>query len=114
MKRPPCIKGLEAYKKGCPEKAWDGQEGCPCWKEYIVSMRENPLKKEARKQCIDIWNHEFLWASMGLQEGVQQAVETFRNNMTTEEGVPKPDPAMVQLLQLFHLQQQARLIANNS
>ena len=102
-KRRPCILGLRQFEKtGCPQKSWDGEEGCPAWKELILSNRENPLKKENKAQCIMEWQFEFQWSMLGLLEGNQQAIETFRNGMvsTGADGVtyPKPDPAMVTLL----------------
>jgi len=80
--KPPCIKGLKRFeKKGCPQKCWDGKEGCPAWIELPVSTMGNPLKKEIRKQCLDMWLWEFAWASMGQREVVQQATESNRNMM---------------------------------
>lgn len=77
---PPCIRGLKRFeKKGCPQKGWDGKEGCPAWKELVVASRDNPLKKEIQKKCIDLWLWEFQWAGMGQREGLQQATESNRN-----------------------------------
>ena len=77
---PPCIRGLKRFeKKGCPQKAWDGKEGCPAWIELVVSSRGSPLKKEIKKQCLDLWLWEFQWAGMGQLEGVQKATEGNRN-----------------------------------
>ena len=100
---PPCIRNLNAFaKKGCPKKSWDGKEGCPCWIELSVSKRGNPLEKEIKKQCLDMWLFEFQWAMMGLLEGNQQATESFRNGMVQEgpdgEFHPKPDLATVLLV----------------
>jgi len=100
--KPPCIRNLDKFKKtGCPEKQWDGEEGCPAWIELSVADRDNPNKREIRKQCLDKWLWEFNWAMLGLLEGNQQAIETFRNGMiqTTSDGqaVPRPDPAVVSL-----------------
>ena len=77
--KPPCIRGLHQFKKGCPEQKWNGESGCPCWIELSVGTVGNPLQKEIKKQCIDLWNHEFQWASLGAMEGVQQAMEGNRN-----------------------------------
>jgi len=101
----PCIKNLESFKKkGCPQKIWDGKEGCPCWIEMPVTNRGNPLKKEIRKQCIDLWMWEFQWAMLGLLEGNQQAVESFRNGMVEvgpdNKDRPKSDPGIIALIKL--------------
>ena len=108
--KPPCIRNLDRFKKGCPQKIWDGQEGCPCWIEMAVANRENPLKKEVKKNCIDLWAFDFNWAILGLLEGNQEATERFRNAMVQPDpndplndnkAFPKSDPAMVKLYSLF-------------
>ena len=115
-KNPPCIRNLEKFRKsGCPEKQWDGEEGCPAWIELSTATRENPNKREIKKQCLDKWLWDFNWAMLGLLEGNQQAVETFRNGMIqkTQDGqtVPKPDPAVVSLLSFLNdLKNQQRII----
>ena len=77
---PPCIRGLKRFeKKGCPQKEWDGKEGCPAWIELVISSRGSPLKNEIKKQCLDLWLWEFSWAGMGQREGMQQATESNRN-----------------------------------
>ena len=97
--KPPCIRGLAAFKKGCPER--DGEGGCPAWVELLVTPRGEPLKpKDKIGRCIDRWQHEFQLTMLSLLEGNQQAVESFRNNMTTDGG-PRPDPAVVHLVQLL-------------
>lgn len=114
--KPPCIRNLEKFKKsGCPEKQWDGEEGCPAWIELSVADRDNSTKREVKKQCLDKWLWEFNWAMLGLLEGNQQAIETFRNGMvqTTDDGqvVPRPDPAVVSLLGFFNkLEETQRII----
>lgn len=100
MSMPPCIRGIKQFSKGCPQKEWNGQDGCPAWKELTVTVRGEPLKKQIKKQCIDLWLHDFQYEALGLLLGNQQATESFRNNMTTEEG-PKPDPAVLGLMQLI-------------
>ena len=78
--KPPCIRGLKRFeKKGCPQRPWDGEGGCPAWIELSVGVKGNPLQKEIRKQCIDLWTWEFQWAGMGQREGMQQATEESRN-----------------------------------
>ena len=80
MKTKPCIRSLPEFKKsGCPQKEWDGKEGCPAWKERIISKKGNPQEKETKKQCIDLWMFDFAWSSLGTMEGVQIATEANRN-----------------------------------
>ena len=113
---PPCIRNLDQFKKkGCPRKAWDGQEGCPCWIEMSVAEKGNPLKKEIKKQCLDLWLWEFQWAMLGLLEGNQQATESFRNSMVEVAGdgkaYPKSDRGTMALLSLFQGLQERQRIA---
>jgi hypothetical protein len=104
-KKRPCIRNMAAFKKGCPEKCWDGREGCPAWTEITLPKPDNPAEKEIIKNCLDIFMFRMQWDSLGLLEGNQRAVETFRNGMTvsTTDGrtVPKPDPALQQLVLLL-------------
>jgi hypothetical protein len=98
------------HKKGCPKKEWDGHEGCSNWITMSIPLRENPLKKEARSQCIDKWYFDFQWAMLGLLEGNQVATETFRNAMVqvspeTGKPEPKPDPAMKKMLDIVSANQ---------
>lgn len=81
MKRAVCIRGLPAFKKGCPQHSWNSEtgEGCPAWIEMPVAVRGNPQQKEIKGQCIDIWMWEFQWAALGMLEGNQQAMEGNRN-----------------------------------
>jgi len=114
---PPCTRGLPQFKKGCPERSWDGESGCPYWKEMSVPTRENPQQQIPKKQCIDLWMFEFSWALLGLLEGNQEAVERFRNAMCVSnptdplndnKASPKPDPAMVRLVQLLEEEKKTR------
>lgn len=104
-KKPPCIRNLPSFKKGCPEKGWDGNEGCQCWVELSVPKKSNPLEKEIKKHCIDIWMFILQLESVGLLEGNQIAIETFRNGMTfaSEDGkvYPRANPASIELLKIF-------------
>ena len=116
-KKPPCIRGLFQFKKGCPERTWDGEEGCPCWIEMSVPTRSDPEQHVTKKQCIDKWLFDFQWSTLGLLEGNQGAVESFRNAMCTPDpkdpfnankATPKPDPAMLHLVKLFESEKQNR------
>ena len=81
----PCIRGLREYKKGCPERSWNGKDGCPAWiEEQATVIEDGVAQKKMFKNCIDVWN---LYIMKGLSrglEGVQQATETFRNGMCEE------------------------------
>lgn len=111
MKKPPCIRGLKAFKSGCPERPWDGEEGCPAWVVRAMPRKDNPLLVEPIAMCLDHWMFRLSYDACGLLEGNQQAVESFRNGMTlvdpdTGKTVPRPDPASVAMFQLISLQAQ--------
>jgi hypothetical protein len=96
--RRPCIRGLKAFSRGCPMKMWDGESGCPAWIELLVTPRNEPAKpKDKVGRCIDHWMLELKLSELGLLEGNQRAIESFRNNMSVD-GSPKPDPVIVKLL----------------
>ena len=104
-KNPPCIRNLDRFKKtGCPQCLWDGVAGCPAWVEMITADPDNPAKQRTEKKCIDLWTFQFTWAQLGLLEGNQQAIESFRNGMVYQAAdgstQPKPDPALVQLVNM--------------
>jgi len=109
--KPICIRNLEKFKeKGCPERCWDGEGGCPAWIEMIVSKRNNPEEKVLEKMCVDLWQHKFQWAMLGMLEGNQSAVESFRNAMCSPDpndpfndnkAWPKPDPYTVRMVQIL-------------
>lgn len=99
MKKAPCTRGLSAFKKGCPGQSWDGENGCPLWREDLITVPEgNGTKEVVRAQCVDLWQYDFMWWNHARMSGTQQAVEMFRNNMSVA-GSPKPDPAMVRILE---------------
>ena len=106
---PPCVRNIHKFRKtGCPEKCWDGREGCTCWVEMSISSKENPQKKDIVKMCLDMWMLRFQLDALGLLEGNQQATESFRNGMIFKKSDgsigPKADPAMVAMLNLFQNQ----------
>jgi len=76
MKRPPCIRGLKEFKKGCPQRKWDGGEGCPAWLEDWVVVKG---EREWKGMCVDIWLSLYMRFSLGLMEGAQIAAEGNRN-----------------------------------
>lgn len=117
----PCIRNLDCFKKtGCPEKAWDGQEGCPAWKEYIVPQ-EGDKPPTIIKDCIDILKEHWAFEALKLLEGNQQATESFRNGMceTGPDGrvYPKPDAGICSLLSIIEnatlKSSSTRLLNNN-
>lgn len=105
---PPCVRNLEIFKKtGCPQKCWDGEEGCSAWIEMTVAEKDAPLKPVIKKMCIDLWQFDLSVSILGALEGNQKALESFRNGVvevdkTTGETRPKPDPAVISLLQMVH------------
>jgi len=108
-KRPPCIRNLECFKEGgCPRKSWDSdeEEGCTAWMEMTVSAQDNPQKPITKKMCIDMWQFDLSVSILGALEGNQQALESFRNGMVTTDpsgmNHPKPDPAVLTLIQMVH------------
>jgi len=102
MKGAPCIRGLRAYKKGCPGKPWDGKEGCAAWHEDLITVKADETP-EMRSFCIDVWAYYFRWWHEARLSGNQQAVESFRNNMTVS-GSPRPDPGVLKLIDMIESQ----------
>jgi hypothetical protein len=104
-KKPPCIRNLSSFKKGCPQTLWDGEEGCPCWIEMTFPKKDNPKETEILKHCVDIWMFIMQRDALGLLEGNQAAIESFRNGMTFAAGdgktYPRANPASVELLKIF-------------
>lgn len=112
MKKAPCIRGLREFRKGCPGRPWDGEQGCPAWIELLITPRNEPTKpKEKVGRCIDNWQIELKLTELGLLEGNQMAIESFRNNMTVD-GSPRPDPAVCKLLSVIDDFKRAQAIAN--
>jgi hypothetical protein len=102
----PCIRGLREFKRGCPE----GGE-CPAWITRTVPTRTNPAVGETISQCLDIWMLTVNWDTNKLLEGVAQAIESFRNNMTevTEGGsFPKTSRGMAHLINMVEKQMENR------
>ena len=100
MKKPPCIRSIPKFKKGCPQRPWDGEVGCTAWIEKELPDDANPNKKVMVRQCLDLWMFKLGWDANSIAVGNQQAVESFRNNMTTD-GKPKPDPALVHIANMM-------------
>jgi len=103
--KPPCTRGLPEFQDGCPKRPWDAEtgEGCPLWIEREVATRENPIVREMRRQCVDRWQWDFQWATLGLLEGNQAAIEQLRNGLLfyddkSKTVLPKPDYATLELV----------------
>ena len=96
MKHPPCIRGLRAYKKGCPQRPWNGESGCPAWIEKQLPTKGG-TETTRIAECLDMFMMRLHYDANRLLEGNQQAIETFRNNMS-EPGQPKPDPILARML----------------
>jgi hypothetical protein len=108
-KRPPCIRNLKCFEEtGCPEREWDGEEGCTAWMEMVVGTKADTGRPKTKRMCIDMWQFDFSFSILGALEGNQQAIESFRNGMVMvdPEGQthPKPDPGVLSLLNMVHQQ----------
>lgn len=110
----PCIRNLDCFrKKGCPEKSWNGVEGCPAWKEYsqVIEAGQPP---RILKDCIDIFSEIWLKEALGISEQVVTSVQSFRNGMV-EKGAdgntyPKADIGTLSLVAAIkHRQMQLEL-----
>ena len=98
-----CVRGLKEFKKsGCSET-------CPLHINVKNSMTDGTI--EEFSGCADIWQATQLFKLNVRLDGIQQAIESLRNNISTKDG-PKPDPALVKLLNLSLDTQRARKIAN--
>jgi len=110
----PCIRGLKAFKKGCPEKAWNGSDGCPAWKEYTIPQTDG--KPIILRDCIDGLSEHWRFEALKLLEGNQKATESFRNGMceSAPDGkvYPKMDRAVLGLVEILQTEQRKRLEQN--
>ncbi len=91
-RNPPCTGSQDKgfLKNGCPEKYWDGQSGCPKWKEY-TQPGESGKSPAIIKGCTDILLEHWQFEALKMLEGNQQATESFRNGMCeTINGVTQP------------------------
>lgn len=119
--KPPCTRGLQQFKNGCPERPYNPNDGtgCPLWVEKETPTLENPQVKRTNKMCVDRWYWTFLWSILGALEGCQMATETFRNGMlvpdpddplNASKAWPKPDKGILRLIELIEKEQQNRQI----
>jgi hypothetical protein len=109
----PCIRGLKDFQKsGCPEKHWDGQDGCPAWKEYTVPGEPSKPPKII-KDCIDCLSEHWQFEALKMLEGNQMATESFRNCMCEEvagQVVPKMDRAVMELVSILQREKEDRAL----
>lgn len=118
MNNPPCTRGLKYFEEaGCPEREYNYADGtgCPLWIEKEVPTRENPQVRKKNAMCADKWTWLFQWSILGALEGNQMATETFRNAMCEPDptnpmsaGQPKPDRAVLKLIELIEAEQKNR------
>ena len=99
--RPPCIRGIQAFKKGCPQRAFTDRDpdGCPAWIELSMPTKGGTDSIKI-SECVDLYKARLQFDSNRLLEGNVQAIESFRNNMSTDRG-PRPDPAMVRMVEFI-------------
>jgi hypothetical protein len=92
-----CIRGLKAFKKGCPEHCGPG--GCPAWIEREVPNKNGGTEKVA--ECLDLFMARMTWHTNAILQGNQKAIESFRNGMVAKSGsttMPKPAIGSAELL----------------
>ena len=101
MKKQPCIRGLNEFKKGCPRCCWNEEAGigCPAWIDKKMKAKNG--EDIHIKECLDLYMARLHYSTNALLEGNQQAIEKFRNNMSVE-GMPKPDPALKEIVEFFN------------
>lgn len=100
-----CVRGLKKFKNGCPQN-----NECPLWREMIISPTGDPTKQENKGQCIDVWMIDLKVQELGRLEGIQEAIERMRNAIAQPDpndpfndnkASPKPDPAMLKLINIL-------------
>ncbi len=108
-KNPPCLRNIDRFRRsGCPQKTWDGTEGCQAWVErtFPGEPGKNPT---IVRLCMDIWSLDYQLEMLKLLEGNQQATESFRNGMCEEvagQVVPKMDRAVLRLAGILQRQKE--------
>jgi hypothetical protein len=108
MIKPPCIRGLVKFKKGCPKKCWDGEtgEGCPAWVSCILPDINDKNKPKQFEMCIDTWNVELKLRQLGLLEGNAIGLEELKNGLLFIDNGgkvgPKADPALIEILKMVN------------
>jgi len=104
MNKMPCIRGLKQFSKGCPQRKWNGEDGCPAWIELDMETKGGQDKIEIR-ECLDIYTSRLQFYNNVLLEGNQQAIESLRNGMLCKDDkgnvTPKPSNADIFLLNIL-------------
>lgn len=88
MSKKPCIRDLSYFKKkGCPEKEWNGEIGCPAW-----ATLKDKNQRVINEGCIDTLNFFINFEALKCLEGNQHATESLRNGMveTDNQGNTRP------------------------
>lgn len=107
-KKRPCIRGLREFKKGCPEKYWDGSEGCPAWREYAIPTVEKGKPPRIIKDCIDCLSEHWQFEALKGLEGNQKTSESFRNGMCENINgkiYPKVGRGILEVMKVMQKQQ---------
>ncbi len=111
--KPPCIRGLKVFKDGCPQKMWDGEEGCSAWVEMTYESDDPAQATIIIKACLDIVTFDLQLKAMKLLEGNQLATEGLKNGLCEVidgKTEPKPNVASTQLMQLLTMKHNSTLI----
>ena len=111
---PPCLRNIDRFRKtGCPQKGWDGQEGCPAWIERTFPNEDPAKPPTIIKACMDLISFDYRLEMLRLLEGNQQATESFRNGMVENvdgKAYPKMDRATIALVNILEEERQNRLL----
>lgn len=105
----PCIRDLKIFRKtGCPEKPWDGKEGCPAWVQYL-----NDEKIIVLENCMTILaESHFSMEILKSLDGNYKVNESLRNGLCEvvgNETVPKPDRGLMHLIMTMTKQYNEKL-----
>jgi hypothetical protein len=113
--KPPCIRNIYKFRKsGCPQKCWDGEEGCTAWLEQVYDTPDGhePLVVKA---CMDLLSYDISLKMLRFLEGNQQATESLRNGLCEVNNgkvEPKPDKMLQHMICLMTQSHNSKLINN--
>ena len=110
----PCFKKIEFFKKGCPKQHdSQSQNGCPAWRKYTIPSEEKGKPPVTVEDCAFVLQERWQFESLRLLEGIQKAIESFRNGLCTTgpdgKTYPKADPMLMTFISM--LGDQSRLNA---